>query len=43
MWYVMAVVVPQRENARLIQIFDELQLQSLQDRMLRVETVLHIR
>lgn len=40
--YVATFVVPQYQHALLMQSFDEGQLRSLTNRMVRVETVLHL-
>jgi len=42
-WCLAAFAVPQYENAKLMQEFDELELRDLSNRMLRIETVLHLR
>jgi flagellar biogenesis protein FliO len=42
-WYVVAIVIPRQQHARQQREFDEIELSILSSRMLRVETILHIR
>jgi hypothetical protein len=42
-WYVVAIVIPRQQQARQQREFDEIELSILSSRMLRVETILHIR
>ena len=42
-WYVDAIMIPAQENAAVAHQLDEFELHSLSNRMLRVETVLHLR